>query len=228
MTNQKWFIPTPLHSVKDDRGAYGYNPEVVSRSQYYNERAEYEYVGFMIFRSEPDSKGRKQIFIPSEPKNDYGYIDRVYVITKAGYVTKCSYPSNEYIKVDEGTIFVGAECNRYSYGIAMANEKAKPWIDKNNKGGLNKMTIQDFVKKGVRVINDMGELRVPRASSIPFSNGWVASIVKVEDRFSVAVCDYNGYFNWSILNDFGANDKGKFSCENEDEVCKALSVIESL
>ena len=89
------------------------------------------------------------------------------------------------------------------------------------------MTRQDFINKGIRVINDMGELRIPSKSSIPFPNGWVASIITIEDGFSVATCDYNGYFNWDILNDFGA-ERGKFKCKTEEEVCKALSVIESL
>ena len=89
------------------------------------------------------------------------------------------------------------------------------------------MTRQDFINKGIRVINDMGELRIPSKASIPFPNGWVASIVTVDNGISVAVCDYEGYFNWNILNSFGGNN-GKFFCNNEDEVCKALAIIESL
>jgi len=134
MKTQKYFIPTPLHREVENGSVNGYNPDVPDYlPMYYNERAEYAYVGFMIFRNEPDQKGRKQIFIPSEPKNDHGYIDRVYVITKAGYVTKCSYPSNEYVKVEERTIFIGTECNRYHHGIAMVKEKAKHWVDKKDK-----------------------------------------------------------------------------------------------
>jgi len=89
------------------------------------------------------------------------------------------------------------------------------------------MTRQDFINKGIRVINDMGELRIPSKASIPFSNGWVASIVAVDNGISVAVCDYEGYFNWNILNNYGA-ERGKFQCKSEDEVCKALVIIESL
>lgn len=73
---------------------------------------------------------RKLIFIPNEPHHDYGYIDRVYVITKAGYITKCGYPDNTCVWVEENTILVGARCSQYSYGIAMAKEKARPWVDK--------------------------------------------------------------------------------------------------
>jgi len=94
------------------------------------------------------------------------------------------------------------------------------------------MTIQDFVNKGISVINNMGELRTvrnePKYTSIPFPNGWVASVIHEDEGYSVATCDYNGYFNWNILNDFGANDDGKFNCKTEDEVCKALAIIENL
>jgi hypothetical protein len=73
----------------------------------------------------------------------------------------------------------------------------------------------------------MNEHRTPNKSSIPFPNGWVASIVTLDYGFSVAVCDYNGYFDWNILNQFGAY-KGTIDCKDEDEVCKALSIIEAL
>jgi len=89
------------------------------------------------------------------------------------------------------------------------------------------MKIQDFINRGIRVINDMNELRIPSRASIPFSNGWVASIVTTDNGYSVAVCDYNGYFNWGILNSYGA-ERGKFQCKTEDEVCNALAIIESL
>lgn len=94
------------------------------------------------------------------------------------------------------------------------------------------MTIQDFINKGVTVINDMGELRKVRNESgyisIPFSNGWVASISKEKSNFSVATCDYNGYFDWHILEPFGAAYDGTINCKTEEEVCKVLSAIESL
>ena len=95
------------------------------------------------------------------------------------------------------------------------------------------MKIQDFVNKGINVVNSMGEKRITKDNSIVFPNGWVASIVKKENwndlksNYSVAVCDYNGYFNWDILNSFGAVD-GKFSCYTENEVCDALVIIENL
>jgi len=93
------------------------------------------------------------------------------------------------------------------------------------------MTIRDFVKKGITVVNDMGELKEVRNdlryTSIPFPNGWAASVIHEPEGYSVATCDYNGYFNWNILKPFGA-EEGKFQCETEEEVCKALAIIESL
>jgi hypothetical protein len=92
------------------------------------------------------------------------------------------------------------------------------------------MTIKDFVKKGLTVVNDMGEIRISSDHSIVFPNGWVASIVKPMDgeaKYSVAVCDYNGYFNWNILKPFG-EDNGVILCDSEEEVCKALIIIEAL
>lgn len=89
------------------------------------------------------------------------------------------------------------------------------------------MKIQDFVNKGITVRNDMGEIRRTTNSSIVFPNGRVGSIVKKGDKYSVATCDYNGYFDWDILNPFG-KENGIILCKDEDEVCKALSVIESL
>lgn len=110
------------------------------------------------------------------------------------------------------------------------------------------MKITDFVIKGLNgVENDMGEIRNTRIgdenfnTSIVFANGWVASILdrtiqkclSEGARFSVAVCDYNGYFDWNILIPFGAKTKseegyGCFETDSEDEVCRILTVIENL
>ncbi|HBY19821.1 MAG TPA: hypothetical protein DEG71_02245 [Clostridiales bacterium] len=92
------------------------------------------------------------------------------------------------------------------------------------------MTIQDFINKGITVKNSMGEIRHTSDSSIVFPNGWVASIVKPLDnkaKYSVAICDYNGYFNWNILKPFGESN-GTILCNTEEEVCKALMIIEAL
>lgn len=96
------------------------------------------------------------------------------------------------------------------------------------------MNREEFIKRAVfKVINDYGKVRETRENSIIFANGWVASIIKNTDRpeknakYSVAMCDYNGYFNWDILNQYGA-DEGCFYCNTEDEICNALAVIEGL
>lgn len=96
------------------------------------------------------------------------------------------------------------------------------------------MSRKEFIQRAVpEVVNDYGETRKTRENSIIFPNGWVASIVENTQhpeknaKYSVAMCDYNGYFDWSILNQHGA-DNGCFYCDNEDEICKALTIIEGL
>jgi hypothetical protein len=141
---QKWYIPLPLHAVKNEENpysAYGYDPDVNTDYNYgrpyKGKTAEYEYVGFLVYKNlEPDANKEmriRQTFIPSEPHHDHGYIDRVYVITKAGYITKCGYPNHTCVWVEEGTILAGVRCSQHSYGISMAKEKARPWVE---KGGI--------------------------------------------------------------------------------------------
>lgn len=96
------------------------------------------------------------------------------------------------------------------------------------------MSREDFIQRAVpEVVNDYGEIRKTRENSIVFRNGWVASIVENREhpeknaKCSVAMCDYNGYFDWKILNQYGA-DGGCFYCNTEDEICKVLSIIENL
>lgn len=96
------------------------------------------------------------------------------------------------------------------------------------------MSREDFIQRAIpKVINDYGEVRKTSENSIVFSNGWVASIVEnsqyqeINAKHSVATCDYNGYFDWEILNRYGA-DRGCFYCNTEDEICEALAVIERL
>lgn len=90
------------------------------------------------------------------------------------------------------------------------------------------------VKFGVEwVKNDMGEYRKTRYNSIIFPNGWVASIVEnrshpeIDGKYSVAMCDYNGYFNWDILNKYGAQD-GCFYCGSELDIIIACETIRRL
>ncbi|MCD7996464.1 MAG: hypothetical protein LUH21_04440 [Clostridiales bacterium] len=89
--------------------------------------------------------------------------------------------------------------------------------------------IADYVAEGIpEVINDMGEHRKTRTDSIVFSNGWVASIVEEPDLYSVAICDYNGYFDWSILGKQFETDNGAVICSTEDQVCDVLEYIKKL
>lgn len=107
--------------------------------------------------------------------------------------------------------------------------------------------LKDYSEKfGVKkVINDYGEHRHTRERSIVFPNGWVASIVendgvdvyhpdgkhtkeyKSNKKYSVAMCDYNGYFDWSILNQYGAID-GRIYCDDELEIIIACETIRRL
>lgn len=83
------------------------------------------------------------------------------------------------------------------------------------------------------VINSMGEHRFSTDHSIAFPNGWVASIVEnkehpeINKKYSVAMCDYNGYFDWNILNQHGAID-GCLYCDNELEIIVACETIRRL
>lgn len=95
--------------------------------------------------------------------------------------------------------------------------------------------INNYADKfGIKeVINDYGEHRHTRENSIVFPNGWVASIVPNvnhpdnDAKYSVAMCDYNGYFDWSILNEYGA-DNGCFYCNTEEEILNACEIIRKL
>lgn len=95
------------------------------------------------------------------------------------------------------------------------------------------------------VINDYGEYRHTSDRSIVFPNRWVASIVenngvdtykpngehikefKSNKKYSVAMCDYNGYFDWDILNKYGAID-GCIYCDDELEILVACETIRRL
>ena len=96
------------------------------------------------------------------------------------------------------------------------------------------MKIQDYVNKGLNgIVHQMGKIRNTEQSqygcSIVFPNGYVASIINKEFYYSVAVCDYEGYFNWHILDKFNENEKsGAVICYTEDEVCNVLRFIEGL
>ena len=93
--------------------------------------------------------------------------------------------------------------------------------------------LKEYTEKfGIKeVINDCGEYRLTREDSIVFPNGWVSSIVlskhPKKGKYSVAMCDWNGYFDWSILNDYGA-DNGELFCNTELEIIIACETIRRL
>lgn len=92
--------------------------------------------------------------------------------------------------------------------------------------------IKDYVKSGVPMVrNNMGEKRYTRDESIIFPNGWVASVIRPfcdPETYSVAVCNYDGYFDWDILSSEFETDRGSVTCNTEDEVCKVLEFIKRL
>lgn len=78
------------------------------------------------------------------------------------------------------------------------------------------------------VTNSMGEIRKTDDSRIIFPNGWCASIIDSpgsSPRYSVAMCDYNGYFNFNALKKYGADDLGCINCETELELVIACEHI---
>lgn len=100
----------------------------------------------------------------------------------------------------------------------------------------NMKKLEEYAKEfGItEIVNDYGEHRktLPK-SRIIFPNGWCASIVNKskyseEPLYSVALCDYNGYFDWSTLVKFGSEPNGVFLCKTEDEIIKACEVIRQL
>lgn len=95
------------------------------------------------------------------------------------------------------------------------------------------------------MVNDYGERHQTRKEHIIFPNGWVASIVKnngidvwlpngkhikefkSDKKYSVALCDYNGFFDWEILNQYGAIE-GCIYCNSELEILVACETIRRL
>ena len=107
--------------------------------------------------------------------------------------------------------------------------------------------LKEYVNKfGMgNVRNDMGEILHSSDRSIVFPNGYVASIVpnrgvnvykdktstiefKSNKKYSVAACDWDGYFNWKILNQFDDAIDGCIYCDNELEIIIACENIRRL
>ena len=111
------------------------------------------------------------------------------------------------------------------------------------------MTIKEIAAQGIKSVrNDMDEIRhttydeKTKTASIIFPNGWVASVIRDDEnpeKWSVAVCDYNGYFDWNVLQPFGTCkkpnilgdhkmvDTGCVMCDTEDRVCDVLQGIKA-
>jgi len=87
----------------------------------------------------------------------------------------------------------------------------------------------NFVEEGLQgVVNDYGEIRNTRKNSIVFPNGYVCSILEVPEGYSVAVCDWEGYFDWDIFDDAELDNHGGVGCETEKELCECLTFVEAL
>ena len=81
-----------------------------------------------------------------------------------------------------------------------------------------------------KAIDSMGGVRKTRENSIVFDNGRVASVVTDVAhgcKYSIATCDYDGYFDWDILNEHGAND-GCLPCNTELDILIACETIRRL
>lgn len=122
-------------------------------------------------------------------------------------------------------------CERCAGNISLEMYKTK--MEMLNGGRVN-MDISTYMKKyGIKEVkNDYGETRCTREGNIVFSNGWVASIVEnvncpEKGKYSIAMCDYNGYFNWEILNKYGA-EQGKFYCNTDTEIISICEIIRNL
>ena len=100
---------------------------------------------------------------------------------------------------------------------------------------LNMKLLKEYSRKyGLNnVFNNVGGIRHSTERSIVFPNGWVASIVENTSNpdkkamYSVAMCDWDGYFDWAILNKYGA-DSGCFYCNTELEILIACETIRRL
>ena len=90
-------------------------------------------------------------------------------------------------------------------------------------------TWDDFTEEGLNdVTNDHGEVRNSRKTSIVFPNKYVASILVLSNGYSVAACDWNGYFWWEVFDKEIRSEEGGCFCKNEDEVCVAIEKIAGL
>ena len=79
------------------------------------------------------------------------------------------------------------------------------------------------------VENDYGEYVYTTSGHVMFPNFYCASIITKTDEdgnvsYSVAMCDWNGYFDWCIMDEYGAKN-GCFTCNDENDVIEACEII---
>lgn len=95
--------------------------------------------------------------------------------------------------------------------------------------------LQEYSEKyGIpEVIDAFNEYVQTNKHHIVFPNGWIASIVpnlshkEIDAKYSVAMCNYEGFFDWEILNQFGATE-GCFYCNTDLEILIACETIRRL
>ncbi|MDD3123566.1 MAG: hypothetical protein PHC62_08670 [Candidatus Izemoplasmatales bacterium] len=104
-------------------------------------------------------------------------------------------------------------------------------------------TIKELAQKGVpQIVNTMYEVHKTHyyeennTASIILNNGYIVSIIHPMDSedpnlWSVAVSDYDGYFDWDILKPFfrtrSDKESGCVNCHSEEDVCKLVYAIEA-
>lgn len=95
-------------------------------------------------------------------------------------------------------------------------------------------SVKEYIKTyGVeKVETSHGEIRYTRYSSIVFPNGWVASICNnhfnpKKGKYSIAICDYDGYFDSKVLIMHGYKD-GVIYCNSDKAIIRALDWIRNL
>lgn len=109
--------------------------------------------------------------------------------------------------------------------------------------GIVKFTEMNYLKEYINkyaidsIVNDYEELRCSSISNsscrVIFPNGYYAHIVynnsqpKKNAAYSVAVSDYNGWFDWGILKNFGYDD-GRVYCNTEEEIIDACELIRNV
>ena len=95
---------------------------------------------------------------------------------------------------------------------------------------LEKVMKEDCVKE---ITNDMNEIMpsfiMDDSARLIFKNGLYLHIVGKEDKYSLAIADYDGFFNWEMLNVFHLSHNVSEGCiltDDEDEIVSIIKAIE--